>query len=140
MPIRTRLTLSFTGLFGIIVLVLAVGSYILVRNSLLSGLSTELQVAVDGTAMAAQHELAEHSSPGPGEADLQEILDGRREAALPDTQILVRQGSRQIACKTGSNAPADLWTLSSARLRKGSSGNLLISRSCPGWQGRRTRD
>ena len=127
MSIRTRLTLSFTGLFGIIVLVLATGSYMLVRNSLLSDLNTQLQVAVDGTAMAAQHELLEHPSATPGEKDLQEILDGMREASLPDTQILVRQGNRQVAYETGSSAPADLRTISSERLRQGSYDNLRIA-------------
>ncbi|MGA7412802.1 MAG: histidine kinase dimerization/phospho-acceptor domain-containing protein, partial [Bryobacteraceae bacterium] len=127
MPIRTRLTLSFTCLFGVIVFSLAIGSYMLVRNSLLSDLKTQLEVAVDGTAMAAQHELLEHPSAAPGEADLQEILNGMREAALPDTQILVRQGSRQVAYKAGSNASTDLRTLSSDRLREGYVNNLRIA-------------
>ncbi len=47
MSIQTRLTLSFTCLFGIIVVGLAIGSDILVRNNLYSDLKTELQVAVD---------------------------------------------------------------------------------------------
>ena len=60
MSIQTRLTLSFTALFGLIVLFLAIGSYVLVRNNLFSDLNTELQVAVDGTAMSAVHEMNEH--------------------------------------------------------------------------------
>src|SRR5271165_5567063 len=108
MPIRTRLTLSFTILFGVIVLGLAIGSYVLVRSSLLSGLDTQLQAAIDGTAMASEHELNEHPTAAPGEADLQDILNGMKAAALPDTQILVREGNRLVAYKTGSERAVDL--------------------------------
>ena len=51
-------------------LVLATCSYILVRKSLFSDLNTQLQVAVDATAMSAEHELNEHRTAALGEADL----------------------------------------------------------------------
>jgi len=126
MPIRTRLTLSFTILFGIIVLGLAIGSYVLVRGSLLSGLDTQLHAAIDGTAMSSEHELNEHPIAPPGEADLQDILNERRDAALPDIQILVREGSRLVAYKAGSDMAVDLRTLPPDRLRPGSLKNLRI--------------
>ena len=118
MSIQTRLTLSFTALFGFIVLGLAIGSYIvLVRNDLFSDLNTELQVAVDGTAISAEHEMNEHSTVAPGEADIQEVLNARADAALPNTQILIRQGSRQVAYKAGAHATMDLRNISSDSLR-----------------------
>ena len=117
MSIQTRLTLSFTTLFGFIVLGLAIGSYVLVRNDLFSDLNTELQVAVDGTAISAEHEMNEHSTVAPGEADIQEVLNARADAALPNTQILIRQGSRQVAYKAGAHATMDLRNISSDSLR-----------------------
>src|SRR5271166_1024091 len=126
MPIRTRLTLSFTALFGVIVLGLAIGGFILFRNSLLAGLNTQLQAAVDGTAMAAEHELSEHDTSAPGEKDLQSILNGRRDAALPDTQILVRMGSREVAYKADSSTTVDIRTLPPDFLRAGSFDSLRV--------------
>ncbi|HWF46027.1 MAG TPA: ATP-binding protein [Bryobacteraceae bacterium] len=132
MSIQTRLTFSFTALFGLIVLGLAIGSYLLVRNSLFSDLNTELQVAVDGTAMSAEHELNEHQNAASGEADLQDVLNQRRDVVLPDTQILVRQGNRQAAYKAGAHATIDLRTIPSIRLREKTFANLRIaSRELP---------
>ncbi len=57
MSTRTRLTLYLTLLFGAIVVGLATASYLFVRSSLYSELDAQLRVAVEGTAMAAEHEL-----------------------------------------------------------------------------------
>lgn len=132
MSIQTRLTLSFTGLFGLIILGLAIGSYILVRNNLFSDLNTELQVAVDGTAMSAQHELNEHKDAAGGERDLQDVLSERRPASVPDTEILVRQGDRQVAYKSGTHATPDLRDVPSAQLRATTFRSLRVaSRELP---------
>jgi signal transduction histidine kinase len=127
MSIQTRLTLSFTTLFGFIVLGLAIGSYILVRNDLFSDLNTELQVAVDGTAISAEHEMNEHSTVAPGEADIQEVLNARADAALPNTQVLIRQGSRQVAYKAGAHAVMDLRSISSDSLRSDAFESLHVA-------------
>lgn len=132
MSIQARLTLSFTVLFGLIVLGLAVGSYVLVRNNLWADLNTELQVAVDGTAMSAEHELHEHQQVASGEADLQEVLNDRRDAALPNTQILVLQGKRQAAYRAGTHATTDLRSIPLDRLRGKTFDDLRIaSRDLP---------
>jgi heavy metal sensor kinase len=132
MSIRARLTLSFACLFGLIVLGLAVGSYLTVRNSLIADLTKELQVAVDATSMSAEHELNEHATVPPGERDLQEVLDERRAAALPDIQILVLQGERQVTFKGVAHAPVDLRRVPLQRLQTKTYHDLRIaSRDLP---------
>ncbi len=132
MSIQTRLTFCFTFLFGIIVVGLAIGSYILMRNNLYSDLKTELQVAVDGTAMSAEHEFTENSTALRGEADLQAVLEERGKAALPDTQILVRQGSREVAYKAGAQSAIDLRAIPANQLQAKSFHDLRIaSRDLP---------
>ena len=94
---RGRLTLYFRALFGAVVVALATGAYILVRNDAYSKLDSGLHVAIDATAMSADHEFDEQSSKPAGEADLRSVLHEMHAGSLPNTQILVREGSRQIA-------------------------------------------
>lgn len=130
LSIQTRLTVSFTSLFGVIILGLAVSSYVLVRNNLLSDLNTELQVAVDATSMSAEHEMNEHQLPAAGEADLQSVLGERSDTGPSEIEILVRQGSRQVAYRRGAGGPVDLRTVPSNRLRgKTVDGSRIASRA-----------
>ncbi len=109
---RVRLTLYFTALFGGIVIALAIAAYVLVRNDAYARLDSSLRVAVDGTAMSATHELNEHSRQAGGDADLQAVLEEMRDGSLPDTQILVREGLRQVVYKPSQHQAADLRRLS----------------------------
>jgi heavy metal sensor kinase len=105
---RARLTVYFTALFGAIVVALAIAAYVLVRNDTYSKLDSALRVAVDGTAMSATHELNEHPRQAAGDADLQAVLQEMRDGPLPDTQILVREHSRQVAYKASQGQAVDL--------------------------------
>jgi signal transduction histidine kinase len=99
MSARARLTISFTALFGAIVIALAVAAYILVRNDAYLKLDAALQVATGATAMSAEHELSEHPTKSGGERDLQLVLDEGQSSALADTQLVVREGDRIAAYK-----------------------------------------
>lgn len=117
---RTRLTLYFTLLFGVIVIGIGISTFVLVRNDAYSKLDSGLRVAVDATAMSAQHELNEHTTESAGDADLQSVLDEHHdETSLPDTQILVRQGSRAVAYKGTTQQQFDLRSISPAFLKSG---------------------
>src|SRR5205085_8444351 len=105
---RARLTLYFTGLFGAVLVALAAGAYILVRNDAYSKLDSGLRVAIDATAMSADHEFEEQSSKTAGEADLRSVLHGIHDGSLPNTQILVREGRRQVAYKGERPQAVDL--------------------------------
>lgn len=117
--LRARLTLSFTAVFGIIVAVLAVGSYLLVRSDLYSKLDSALRVVAEVTAISAHHELTEHSQERFGDADIQAVLNGQVDPALPQMQILVRQASRDVAYKRSGSKVTDLRTLPLDRVRSG---------------------
>jgi heavy metal sensor kinase len=114
---KTRLTLYFTALFGAIVVCLALASYLLVTRAEYSDLDSGLHVAVVATAMSAQHELGEHAEQRDGEADLQTILDESLSNALPDTQIMIREGERTFAYKGGKTGSADLRKIASSKLQ-----------------------
>src|ERR1700719_4243068 len=114
--IRARLTLYFTALFGAIVVALAIAAYLLVRNDVYSKLDSGLHVAVDATAMSADHEFDEQPGQAGGEADLQSVLHGMHDVSLPGTQILVREGSRQAAYKGSRQQMQDLRSIESGKL------------------------
>lgn len=119
MSARVRLTISFTALFGAIVIALAVAAYVLVKNDAYVKLDATLHVATSVTAMSAEHELSEHPTQFGGERDLQLVLDETGSSALGDTQILVRQGRRIAAYKQGGQNGFDLRQIPADALRGG---------------------
>jgi signal transduction histidine kinase len=133
MSIRTRLTLSFSVLFGAIVIALAIAAYLLVRNDAYSRLDSALQVAAGATAMSGQHELSEHATKAAGEKDLQSVLDDTGGSDVADTQILVREGARIGAYKPGALTMADLRTIPVGKLRNRATAAALriAARSLP---------
>jgi two-component system OmpR family sensor kinase len=122
---RARLTLYFTALFGAVVLALATGAYILVRNDAYSKLDSGLHVTIDATAMSADHEFDEQSTKPAGESDLQSVLRDMHDGSLPNTQILVREGSRQVAYKGERPQAMDLRAIQPAQLMNGTTLNGL---------------
>jgi signal transduction histidine kinase len=119
MSARARLTISFTALFGALVIGLAIAAYVLVRNDGYLRLNAALQVATGATAMSAEHELNEHSTKAGGERDLQLVLDEAASSGLRDTQILVREGNRNAAYTPGRQEGFDLRGVSADRLLNG---------------------
>ncbi|MGA8028764.1 MAG: ATP-binding protein [Bryobacteraceae bacterium] len=119
MSARARLTISFTALFGAIVIALSIAAYALVRNDAYLKLNAALQVATGATAMSAEHELNEHSTMAAGEKDLQLVLDEAASSGLTDTQILVREESRDAAYTPGTQQGFDLRSVSPDGLRNG---------------------
>ena len=112
------MTISFTALFGAIVIALAVSAYVVVRNDAYLKLDAALQVAAGATAMSAEHELSEHPTKSGGERDLQLVLDEGGSSALGDTQILIREGRRIVAYK-GVQSGFDLRGIAPDALRNG---------------------
>jgi len=117
--IRARLTLYFTVLFGVIVVGLAVASYLLISRDLYSKLDSSLRIAVNTAASLGEHEMNESSSKAAGEAELQSVLLEKHNTPLPDTQILVREGDRQVAYKPDElPTTPDLPKMPPARLNR----------------------
>ncbi len=108
--IRAKLTLFFTVLFGALVVALATGAYVAVRRDLNSKLNFGLQVTVDATGMAAQHELSEHAEQAGGDGDIRQVLNDNVSLALPETQILVKEGSRMVAYRPGEGTTPGVRT------------------------------
>jgi signal transduction histidine kinase len=119
MSARARLTISFTALFGAIVIALAVAAYVLARDDAYLKLDATLQVATGATAMSAEHELSEHPTKLGGERDLQLVLDEGGSSALGDTQILVREGHRIAAYKPVVQNGFDLRGIAPDALKNG---------------------
>lgn len=117
------MTISFTALFGVIVIALAVAAYVAVKNDAYLKLDAALQVATSATAMSAEHELSEHPTKLGGEKDLQSVLEEGGRSTLSDTQLLVREGQRIAAYKPGSQNGLDLLGLA------GLAGYFLAERS-----------
>jgi heavy metal sensor kinase len=115
--IRARLTLYFTVLFGVIVVGLAVASYLLVSKDFYSKLDSALRIAVNATAMLGEHEMNESPTKPDGEAELRSVLLETHNTPLPDTQILVREGDRDVVYKPDELPALDLPTVSSAKLK-----------------------
>lgn len=120
MSIRARLTFWFTAIFGVMVISLAIAGYDAVRRQAYSKLEAALAVANGATAMSSEHELNEHPTKSGGERDLQSVLDETGSPDLIDTQVLVREGSRNVAYKPGSRG-TDLRTLPFKQLTSGAS-------------------
>lgn len=116
--IRARLTFYFTVLFGVMVVGLAVLTYLVFRHDSYSKLDSALRIAVQTTAALGEHEIGKNAVKAAGEADLQSVLLEKRNKPLPDTQILVREGERQAAYKPDELPALDLPTVSSARLNR----------------------
>ena len=119
LSIRARLTICFTAIFGTIVVVLAIGAYLLTRSDLYSKLDAALQVEVDVTAIAANHELTENAQQQLGDADIQSVLNGQSDTPLADTQILVRQGQRNVAYKRAKANTVDIRSMPLDTIKSG---------------------
>ena len=119
MSARAQLTISFTALFGAIVIALAIATYVLVRNDAYLKLDAALQVATGATAMSSEHELNEHSTKTAGERDMRLVLHEAGTPALSDTQILVREGDRNAAYKPGAPDRFDLRFVPPDKLKNG---------------------
>lgn len=115
--IRARLTLYFTILFGVIVVCLAVASYLLVSKDFYSKLDSALRIAVNATAMLGEHEMNESPTKADGESGLRSVLLGTHNTPLPDTQILVREGDRDVVYKPDELPALDLPTVRSDKLK-----------------------
>jgi signal transduction histidine kinase len=133
MSARARLTISFTALFGVIVITLAMAAYAAVKNDAYLKLDAALQVATGATAMSAEHELSEHPTKLGGEKDLQSVLEEGGRSTLSDTQILVREGQRIAAYKPGNQSGLDLRGVSPDTLKSGTTVNgfRIASRDFP---------
>ncbi len=118
MSIKARLTAWFVALFGVLVIALALAAYLLVSKDAYAKLDGELQEATGATAMAAGHELNEHSTQAGGENDLRSVLSDVGNSDLTRTQILVREKDRNAVYKSGQQA-IDLRTIPSSQLRNG---------------------
>ena len=118
MSIKARLTASFTALFGVLVIALAIASYLLVSKDAYARLDGELQVATGATAMAASHELNEHPTKDDGIEDLRAVLDDVGSSDLTQTQILVRDQGRDAVYKSGGQA-IDLRKIPADELKNG---------------------
>jgi signal transduction histidine kinase len=112
MSARVRLTISFTALFGVIIIALAITAYFLVRHDAYLRLDSALQVATGATEMSAEHEFNEHSTQVAGESDLQLVLDEAGNSALTDTEILVSEGRRIATYKPGAQYGLNLRKVS----------------------------
>jgi signal transduction histidine kinase len=126
MSIRARLTISFTALFGAIVIALAVAAYVVLSSDAYHRLDAALRVATGATAMSAEHELNEHHTQLAGEKDLQSVLDEAGTGALTDTQILVREGDRNAAYRPALHNGFDLRVLPPQMLRTGTVNGFRI--------------
>ncbi len=118
MSIKFRLTVSFSALFGVLVIALAVLAYLLASKDTYSKLDGELQVATGATAMAAGHEFNEHPTKEAGERDLREVLAEARNAELSKTQILVREQDRIVAYRSAPGS-VDLRAIPQSDLTDG---------------------
>ncbi|HSU58544.1 MAG TPA: ATP-binding protein [Bryobacteraceae bacterium] len=119
--IRARLTLYFTVLFGVIVVGLAVASYLLFAHDTYSKLDSALRIAVSTTASLGEHEMNESPTKAAAEAELQSVLLEKHNTPLPDTQILVREGDRQAAYKPDElPTTPDLPKIPAAQLNRAS--------------------
>lgn len=116
MPTRARLTFIFTALFGVVVIALGITSYLFVRNDAYLRLDGALQVAMDSTAMSFKHEFNEHSTKHGGELDVQLVLNEATSPAMNETEILVREGDRNVAYKPSLQRNFDLRGVRNAAL------------------------
>src|SRR5260370_16310722 len=66
--------------------------------------------------MSADHEFDEQSDKAADEADLRSVLHEMHDVSLPGTQILVREGSRQVAYKASRQQTQDLRSIESGKL------------------------
>jgi signal transduction histidine kinase len=119
MSTRARLTSIFSVLFGTIVVCLAIASYLLYRQDAYSKLDSSLRAAVDATALSAEHEIAEHKFKAAAEGDFRDILFHAQKAILPDTQILIREGERDVAFRPTANPTIHLDSIPSSELISG---------------------
>ena len=98
--IRGRLTLWYTGVVTVILVILCGGVYGLLARTLWGTLDSRLSASLAQVSTALPHELSERSDKALGETYFQSVLSTDLQTDLPDQLVLVYDGDRLVASKT----------------------------------------
>lgn len=101
--IRGRLTLWYTGLLTVILVLVCGGVYGLLASALQEGLDHRLSAGLVGITTAMPHELAERSGKDSGEEYFRSFLSADLQASMPAQVVLVYEGDRLVGAKQSIN-------------------------------------
>jgi len=103
--VRVQLTLWYTGILALILVVFASGLYLLLSRRLYGELDAGLRSALEVTSLSLRHEIEEHKGAPAGEAMFATVLKTLHQASFPRQSISVYAGERLVAAKPGAVAP-----------------------------------
>lgn len=108
---RGRLTVWYTIVLGLLLVLFSVGFYSLLSASVHARLDAGLASAVDVTALSLNHEIVEHGGQEHGEASVRDVLETMLGTSFPRQTVVIFDGSRFVAGKLGAEGlPLDALT------------------------------
>jgi heavy metal sensor kinase len=116
--VRLRLTLWYTGIFALVLVVFAGGLYVVFSQRVRNEQDRNLSAALDVCAVSLGHEIEEHEGKAIGEHNFNGVLKTIHQSSFPRQAISVFEGARLVASKPGAGGsitepPADLTPHSS---------------------------
>jgi heavy metal sensor kinase len=99
---RTRLTVWYTVVLGLLLVAFSVGFYSLLSRSVHARLDGGLEAAIEVTALSLNHEIVEHGGKESGEASVRDVLATMLDTSFSQKTVVVLDGRRLVAGKLGS--------------------------------------
>ena len=100
--VRVRLTLWYTAILGLVLVVFATGVYLAVSHRLYRELDRGLDSALNVAAVSLQHEIEEHKGQHDGETNFGGVLATIHHTSFPRQAISVFTGGTLVAYKAGA--------------------------------------
>jgi heavy metal sensor kinase len=104
--VRFRLTLWFTAVLGLVLVLFASSVYYAVRRDAFARLDSGLASVLQVVSLSLEHEIEEHKGQAPGETAFREILLTMHQESFPRHAIGVYQDRRAVAIKAADNGLA----------------------------------
>jgi signal transduction histidine kinase len=100
--VRIRLTLWYTGIFGLVLLLFAGGLYVALSRQAHDEQDHALAAALDVWPAALRHEIEERNSKEAGEQEFRGLLPTVHQSSFPRQAISVFADGRLVASKAGA--------------------------------------
>lgn len=97
--VRTRVSLRYSLLFGLLALFIGVGVYAYLKRDAYIRLDENTKTLLGVIKLAAKHEIEEHGGKQSGEEALREVMRTLYQTSFPQEQVAVWDGSRLVAFK-----------------------------------------
>ncbi len=126
---RFRLTLWWAGALAVLLIVFSFGVYSLLARSVRGRFDATLRSIGEVTAVSVNHELEEHNGREAGEPSIRLVLQTMHQVSFPRPSIMVYEGNRPVASKSGTEGLGDLPAELPAGLRNEGEYRIAVFRT-----------